>query len=77
VFANKAPLVLAYNELMGLSREHGGEIKFSATVCGGLPVVNVGCRDLVCSKFSLIEGVFNSTSNFVLSEVAKGMFVCI
>lgn len=73
VMANKAPLVLAYDELMQTAAETPKcFIEFSATVCGGLPVVNVGRRDLYCGQMDLIEGIFNSTSNYILSRMAKG-----
>ena len=73
VLANKAPLVLGYQELMNIAAlEPFSHIFFSATVCGGLPVVNVGRRDLGCAKIRTIRGIFNSTSNFILSQMEKG-----
>jgi homoserine dehydrogenase len=80
VLANKAPLVVAYDELTALAS--GGasgcdpdeRLRFSATVCGGLPVVNIGRRDMRCTGcvFSRVEGVFNSTSNYILAEMYAG-----
>lgn len=73
VLANKAPLVLAYDELMATAaQEPSCCIEFSATVCGGLPVVNVGRRDLLCGQMDCVKGIFNSTSNFILTSMAKG-----
>ena len=73
VLANKAPLVLAYQELIWeAAREPVSRIEFSATVCGGLPVVNVGRRDLGCGRLDSVEGIFNSTSNYILSRMALG-----
>jgi len=73
VLANKAPLVLAYKDLMNLAMfEPFSQILFSATVCGGLPVINVGKRDLGCGKIRSIRGIFNSTSNFILSQMENG-----
>lgn len=72
VLANKAPLVLDYPGLQQLARTHGGHLSFSATVCGGLPVINVGQRDLIGAEIRRIEGVFNSTSNYILSRMADG-----
>lgn len=68
VFANKAPLVLAWDAL----KQYKGKFRYSATVCGGLPVVNVCTRDLTFAKFTKIQGIFNSTSNYILTEIAKG-----
>ena len=84
VLANKAPLVAAFDEIATLAgrppagapgaRAMPPRLKFSATVCGGLPVVNVGTRDLgvTCATFSSVEGVFNSTTNYILAELGAG-----
>lgn len=72
VLANKAPLVLAFEELHQLARDNDCELGFSATVCGGLPVINIGRRDLVVADIELLRGIFNSTCNFILDEMATG-----
>ncbi len=72
VAANKAPLVLDYTGLHELARKNQAGLAFSATVCGGLPVLNVGQRDLVGATIHKIEGIFNSTSNYILSRMATG-----
>ena len=81
VLANKAPLVLDFaglkdaaassNDTRAISSPHT-HLAFSATVCGGLPVVNVGTRDLRGATFKCIEGIFNSTSNYILAEMEAG-----
>lgn len=72
VLANKTPLIFAFDELLSLSRQYGGGLAYSATVCGGLPVVNVLRRDLRLAAVRRIRGVFNATSNFVLDQLEKG-----
>lgn len=72
VLANKGPLALHYQLLSAAAAAHGARLAFSATVCGGLPVVNVGLRDLVAAQVQRVEGVFNSTSNYILSQMAGG-----
>ncbi len=81
VLANKAPPVLDYaglHELVSAQHEiaHNARARaslaFSATVCGGLPVINVGQRDLVGATIHKVEGIFNSTSNYILSRMATG-----
>ncbi len=72
VLANKAPLVLAYEELHRLAAAHSAGLAFSATVCGALPVINIGRRDLVAADISLLRGIFNSTSNFILAHMGDG-----
>lgn len=72
VLANKAPLVLAFTELHELARKTGAGFAFSATVCGALPVINIGRRDLIAADIGLLRGIFNSTTNFILDEMATG-----
>ncbi len=72
VLANKAPLVLAYRELHSLAREHGRTLAFSATVCGGLPVINMGQRDLIAATVHRFRGILNSTTNYILTQMAAG-----
>jgi homoserine dehydrogenase len=72
VLANKAPLVLAFDQLHELAHQHDAGIAFSATVCGALPVINIGRRDMVAADIVSLRGIFNSTSNFILGEMATG-----
>ena len=72
VLANKAPLALAQAELDRLAAETNVGILYSATFCGGLPVLNIVRRDMVCGKILGFRGIFNSTTNFILEEMLKG-----
>jgi len=73
VTANKGPLVLAYQNLMTLAHSQGVELKFSATVGGGLPAVNIGQRDLAGATILHMEGILNLTTNHILSQMSAGM----
>ena len=70
VTASKGPLVLAYQELTATAAQTGGRLAFSAAVAGGLPTVNLGRRDLAGSTVLCVEGVFNSTTNYILTSMA-------
>lgn len=70
VTANKAPLVLAYPHLLALAREHGVQLRFDATVAGGLPAVNLGQRDLAIAGIHRLEGILNLTTNYILTRMA-------
>jgi homoserine dehydrogenase len=72
VLANKAPLVKAYGELTRAAEAAAVGFLFSATVCGALPVVNVGRRDLAGCEIRSVRGIFNSTSNSILEAMARG-----
>ncbi|MFN8442662.1 MAG: homoserine dehydrogenase [Caldilineaceae bacterium] len=72
VLANKGPMVLAFQELHELAQQNHAGLAFSATVCGSLPVLNIGRRDLVAAEITLLRGIFNSTTNYILGEMEKG-----
>jgi homoserine dehydrogenase len=72
VLANKGPLVLAFGELEAAAKAAGVELAYSATVCGALPVVNIGRRDLTACDIRAVAGVFNATSNSILAAMARG-----
>mgnify|MGYP001195864881 CR=1 FL=1 len=72
VLANKGPLVLAYRELHEIAAASGAGLAFSATVCGALPVINIGRRDLIAAEVRSLRGIFNATTNFILTEMATG-----
>jgi homoserine dehydrogenase len=72
VLANKGPLVLAHEELDRLAAERGVGMLYSATFCGGLPVLNMARRDQVCGETVGFRGIFNGTTNFILEEMLNG-----
>lgn len=72
VTANKGPLVLAYPELTALAQKNGVAFKFCATVCGGLPAINLGQRDLAGAIIFKLEALPNLTTSFILDRMAQG-----
>ena len=72
VLANKGPLVHAFGELETAARAAGVGLAYSATVCGALPVINIGRRDLTACDIRSVAGVFNATSNSILAAMACG-----
>lgn len=89
VLANKGPLALCYGELAGLSDLADGwglcyrptevgprahpRLRFSATVAGALPVVNIGRRDLAGDRITRIEAIFNGTTHSILRAMERGL----
>jgi homoserine dehydrogenase len=71
VMANKGPLVLAFAELTGAAQAAGVGLAYSGTVAGGLPTVNLGVRDLAGSGVTRVEGIFNGTTNYILTRMAE------
>ncbi len=70
VLASKGPLVLAYGELQGLATR--STLAFSGAVCGAMPTVNVGRRDLAAGAIDRIEAIFNGTTQVILGLMAQG-----
>jgi homoserine dehydrogenase len=71
VTANKAPLVLAFPRLQSQAQAMGVQLRFDATVAGGLPAVNLGQRDLAAARIHRLEGILNLTTNYILTRMAQ------
>ncbi len=71
VMANKAPLVLAFPRLMALAQARGVQLRYDATVAGGLPAINLGQRDLALAQIERLEGILNLTTNYILTCMAQ------
>ncbi len=72
VTANKGPIAWAYDELRDRARARNLRFRFEGTVMDGTPVFNLVERTLPGCQVIGLEGVLNSTSNFVLDEMVKG-----
>jgi homoserine dehydrogenase len=67
VSANKGPVVFAHRELQALAREKGVGFFFESTVMDGAPVLGVGREGLPGADIRRIRGIFNSTTNLILT----------
>lgn len=72
VTPNKGPLVLAYQELHGLARGRGVQLRFDGTVAGGLPALYIGTRDLRGAQVQRIEAVPNLSTGYIMDMLAEG-----
>lgn len=68
VTSNKAPLALKYDYIMKQSRKKNVYVKFKATVMAGTPLIDL-LMSLKCYEINSIEGILNSTTNFILTEM--------
>lgn len=73
VTANKLLLSLHGEELFETAREHGVQLRFEASVAGVVPVIRVLTESLAGAHVERIHGIVNGTTNFVLTEMAKGL----
>ncbi|MDU6618176.1 MAG: homoserine dehydrogenase [Staphylococcus epidermidis] len=69
ITANKDLLAIHLKLLEDLAEENGVAPKFEASVAGGIPIVNAINNGLNANNISKFMGIFNGTSNFILSKM--------
>jgi homoserine dehydrogenase len=72
VSANKQLLSQHGEELFECARENDVRLRFEAAVAGAVPVVRVLEESLSATPIERIHGIVNGTTNFILSEMARG-----
>ena len=72
VTANKGPIAWAYEELRELAEKQGVCFYYETTVMDGTPVFNLVDETLRLCQITGISGILNSTTNFILEELAAG-----
>ncbi len=72
ITANKGPVVYHYARLRALARRRHVGFRYEGTVMDGAPVFNLFQETLRGAHLESFEGILNSTSNFILSEVEAG-----
>ena len=71
VTANKALIAKYGDELAKIAEKNKVNLEFEAAVCGGLPIIRSIKEGLIANKISKIHGIFNGTSNYILSSMDK------
>ena len=46
-------------------------LEFEAAVCGGVPIIRSLKEGLIANKINRVYGIFNGTSNYILSTMDK------
>ena len=72
ITANKGTVVYGYRELTALAESKNRKFKFEATVLGGAPVFSVFREPFPLAELSSIKGIFNATTNIILSRMENG-----
>ena len=71
VTANKA-LIAKYGDILSkIAEKNKVNLEFEASVCGGVPIIRSLKEGLIANKISKIYGIFNGTSNYILSSMDK------
>ncbi len=71
VTANKALIAKYGDQLSKIAENNKVNLEFEASVCGGVPIIRSLKEGLIANKISKIYGIFNGTSNYILSSMDK------
>tara|TARA_B100001059_G_scaffold236445_1_gene286966 strand:+ start:1633 stop:2916 length:1284 start_codon:yes stop_codon:yes gene_type:complete len=71
VTANKALIAKYGDQLAKIAEKNKVNLEFEAAVCGGVPIIRSLKEGLIANKISRIYGIFNGTSNYILSTMDK------
>jgi homoserine dehydrogenase len=71
VTANKALIAKYGDQLSKIAEQNKVNLEFEASVCGGVPIIRSLKESLIANKISKIYGIFNGTSNYILSSMDK------
>ncbi|MBQ1418414.1 MAG: hypothetical protein IIY95_03275, partial [Firmicutes bacterium] len=72
VSANKGPVAWYYGDLAAMAQARGGKFFFESTVMDGTPIFNLRDNCLKLCDVTQIEGILNSTTNFILKALEGG-----
>ncbi len=71
VTANKALIAKYGDQLAKIAESNKVNLEFEAAVCGGVPIIRSLKESLIANKIKKIYGIFNGTSNYILSSMDK------
>ncbi len=69
VTANKALISKYGDQLANIAEKNRVNLEFEAAVCGGVPIIRSIKEGLIANKINRIYGIFNGTSNYVMSSM--------
>ena len=71
VTANKA-LIAKYGDMLSkIAEDNNVNLEYEAAVCGGVPIIRFLKEGLIANKINRVYGIFNGTSNYILSSMEK------
>jgi len=69
----KGPLALAFPTLMEIAEYNHVLFRFSGTVGGGTPILDLAENSLRGERIVSFDGILNGTTNYILTNMANGM----
>lgn len=71
VTANKAVLAQHGDEIFEAAEKCKRTIKYEASVCGGIPIINALQESLLSNEIEEITGILNGTTNYILTKMTE------
>lgn len=71
ITANKAAVATYGEELRKLARENDVLLRYEASVCGGIPLLNTLSENLISNEFEELVGILNGTTNYILTRMTE------
>ncbi len=71
VTVNKGPLALALPSLLELARYNGVQIRFSGSVGGGTPILDLARKCMLGNKINSVKAILNGTTNYILTRMTE------
>ena len=59
------------DKLSVIAEKNKVNLEFEAAVCGGVPIIRSIKEGLIANKINKVYGIFNGTSNYILSTMDK------
>ena len=69
VTANKALLSAHGEELFAAAQQHGTNLYYEASVCGGIPIIKALREGFVGNRITHLYGIVNGTCNYILTRM--------
>jgi homoserine dehydrogenase len=71
VTADKEVVARHGRQILARAHQFGVQVRFEASVAGGIPIVAPLLRDLAANEVTSIRGIVNGTTNYILTRMAQ------
>jgi len=71
VTVNKGPLALALPSLLELAHHNGVQIRFSGSVGGGIPILDLAKKCILGNRINSVKAILNGTTNYILTRMSE------
>lgn len=71
VTANKALLAEHGSDLLREARRQGVQLRFEASVAGGIPIIKSFTEALAANRIERLYGIINGTANYILTQMSQ------